>query len=218
MRILHVTDLHADSLWFDWVANHCGRYDLLAISGDLLDAFSKVPLVEQVHAVKAWFNTLSAPVVVCSGNHDYWVSMLPDRNTQGLWISDLKRRDRHKRIVAVDGDVAEFGGLRIAVKGWLGENPEGQFDLLVTHAPPSGTPCAASGIHDNGDPNLWDLECTPRWILCGHVHQPRRFECMWPPLDPTTAVLNPGFDGHAEIPNHWVLDTTTNTRIFRGSS
>jgi predicted MPP superfamily phosphohydrolase len=53
MRILHVTDLHADSLWFDWVANHCGRYDLLAISGDLLDAFSKVPLVEQVHAVQA---------------------------------------------------------------------------------------------------------------------------------------------------------------------
>ncbi|OYV00472.1 MAG: hypothetical protein CFE26_23950, partial [Verrucomicrobiales bacterium VVV1] len=101
MRILHVSDLHADGLWFDWVASYCARYDLLAISGDLLDMFSKVALADQALAVSAWILKLSAPVVVCSGNHDYWVSPKLDRLSEARWLLDLKRTDRHKRILAV---------------------------------------------------------------------------------------------------------------------
>jgi hypothetical protein len=55
---------------------------------------------------------LGTPVVVCSGIHDYQFS-------KARWLSDLKGR-----ILGVDGDVIEFGGLRIGVKGWWGANPE----------------------------------------------------------------------------------------------
>jgi hypothetical protein len=223
MKILHVSDLHADTAWFDWVANTCGRFDLLVLSGDLLDMFSKVPLVDQARAVRDWIMKLDAPAVISSGNHDYWVSIVPDEYHRAQWIFDLKRRDSHKRILAVDGDVIEFRGLRIGVKGWLGQNPEEPLDILVTHAPPSGTPCASSanGRHDNGDQDLWDLEFKPRWILSGHIHDPARHECVWPHIDPETVVLNTGFDGHAEIPNHWVIDTEVlgdeKTWVFRGA-
>jgi Icc-related predicted phosphoesterase len=217
VRILHVSDLHSDGLWFDWLANTCGKFDLLVISGDLLDMFSKVALVDQAKAVRNWMLKLSTPIVVCSGNHDYWIST--DQFCQARWISDLKRTDRRKHILGVDGDVIEFGGLRIGVKGWLGQNPEEPIDVLVTHAPPSGTPCASSanGRHDNGDQDLWDLEFAPRWILCGHIHDPACNQCVWPLIDPTTVVLNTGFDGHAEIPNHWVIDTAKNVHVFRGA-
>jgi Icc-related predicted phosphoesterase len=206
MRILHVSDLHSDSLWYDWVSITCGKFDLLVVSGDFIEMFSKVPLPDQVRAVSDWIMNLGTPMVVCSGNHDYQFS-------KAGWISDLKGR-----ILGIDGDAIEFGGLRIGVKGWWGANPEVPLDILVAHAPPSGTPCAASPTgRDNGDQDLWELEFKPRWILCGHVHDAVRNECVWPPIDATTLVLNPGFDGHAEIPNHWILDTTTGGHVFRGA-
>lgn len=220
MRILHVSDLHADSLWFDWVANKGGRYDLLVISGDLQNAFSNTSMHDQARAISKWLVSLSTPTVVCSGNHDFWATdkrVSVDIHAEASWIKILMGKGK---IVGVDGGVIEFGDLRIGVKGWLGQNPEEPLDVLVTHAPPSGTQCASSanGRHDNGDQDLWDLEYRPRWILCGHIHDPVRHECSWPHIDPTTVVLNTGFDGHAEVPNHWVIDTAKNVHVFRGAS
>lgn len=33
--------------------------------------------------------------------------------------------------------------------------------------------------------------------------------CSWPPLDPTSFILVPGYTENAEIPCHWVIDTDT---------
>lgn len=215
-RILHVSDLHADGHWFDWVANNCGRFDLLVISGDLQNAFSNSDMHAQARAVTQWLLALSTPTIVCSGNHDFWAAdkrVSVDVNAEAAWIKILKGRGN---ILAADDDVIEFGGLRIGVKGWLGQNPEEPLDILVTHAPPSATPCAtsANGRHDNGDQDLWDLAFKPRWILSGHIHDPVRNECVWPHIDPETVVLNTGFDGHAEIPNHWMIDTDKKVQVF----
>ena len=47
MKVLLTADLHSNRRWFRWLENEAGNYDLIAIAGDLLDAFSAIPMTEQ---------------------------------------------------------------------------------------------------------------------------------------------------------------------------
>ena len=116
-------------------------------------------------------------------------------------------------IIGVDGDIVEYRGLRICCNGWLQvPDLDSPIDLLVTHAPPAGCQ-SASGAEsiDVGDPELWPAvqEFPPTLVLSGHVHRPRSLACAWPPIEPTSLILVPGFAEDGEVPNHWVIDTDT---------
>ena len=220
MKILHTADLHLR--WFDWVAEQAPRYDLVIIAGDLLDGFSDVPVHTQAWQCSKWLLSLRTPTVVCSGNHDFWPksrtgAVAPD--AEGAWVRRLRGKGN---IVAVDGDTIEFGGLRIAVNGWL-QVPRlssGHHDIVVSHAPPKGCACASGADgNDNGDPQIWDVLRwdTPSLLLAGHIHDPRKCWCRWPRISPKTLVLVPGYEPRETTPAHWAIDTAAHTARHCGS-
>ena len=216
MKIIHLADLHLQHEWFDWVASQAPLFDLIVIAGDLQDAFSNTPMHDQARAISKWLLAIRSPTVFCSGNHDYWTKSplcSVDPDAKAAWLRRLAGLGSG---LAVDGSTVNLGGLRIAVNGWLQvPDIDGPIDILVTHAPPMGCACAGGAEgRDVGDPELWDAlkYNPPRLMLCGHVHQPRRTWCWWPPPDdPTTLVLVPGCDENSAIPAHWIIDTENRT-------
>jgi len=89
-RLLHLSDLHANDAWFEWVKTIRDPYGLLVVSGDLLNLNARAPLGEQVPRVTAHLSALaSAPLALVSGNHDG----LPERSHEfrGLqWMGRLR--------------------------------------------------------------------------------------------------------------------------------
>lgn len=212
-RILHVSDLHNDQRWLAWVAEHCVEVDLVCIAGDLQNAFAPIGMHAQAKQLREWLVSLSAPICVVDGNHDFWTAHGSiDLHADGGWLKLLRGRGN---VLGVPGDVIDFRDLRIACNGWLQvPDLDRPVDVLVTHAPPSGCQCAAGaeGI-DVGDPDLWPAvqEYPPRIVLSGHIHKPRKVACAWPPIDPTSLVLVPGCDETADVPAHWMIDTDAGT-------
>jgi hypothetical protein len=72
MKVLLTADLHSNLDWFRWLEEEAGKYELVCIAGDLLDAFSKVVLGDQAAQAKGFLYRLAGKtsVAVCSGNHD----------------------------------------------------------------------------------------------------------------------------------------------------
>ena len=209
MRILHLADLHLEHSWFDWVAGHSPGYDLVVIAGDLQNAFSSSGMHDQARAISRWLLNLSVPTIACSGNHDYWARdpRFSDDLAEGSWLRQLRGK---AQILGVDGDVVQLQGIRFAIKGWLQSLPHvnDSVDIVITHAPPAGIPCALDEANrDNGDSLLCEsFVHPPRLILSGHIHSPRSHHSQWPPRDPTTLVLVPGCDEQSVTPAHWSID------------
>ncbi len=67
LTILHVTDLHSHQPHYEWIAQQSESYDILCLSGDLIEHPRESG---QVEWVTAWLNTLTKPTFICSGNHD----------------------------------------------------------------------------------------------------------------------------------------------------
>ena len=70
MRLLLTSDLHFVRPWFDWVAEQAPLYDLVCVSGDLLDAFLPGGLIKQEMVVHRWAGGFRSPLALSSGNHD----------------------------------------------------------------------------------------------------------------------------------------------------
>jgi len=70
MKILHLSDLHLNRAWLEWAGQQAPHYDLVCVSGDLLDMFSRqVPLYGMV-VIKKWADEFPGRLALCSGNHD----------------------------------------------------------------------------------------------------------------------------------------------------
>ena len=67
LTILHVTDLHFHQAHFEWITQQLNTFDILCLSGDLIEHPRELG---QIEWVSAWLNTLSKPTFICSGNHD----------------------------------------------------------------------------------------------------------------------------------------------------
>ena len=172
----------------------------------------------QAKQLREWLVSLRSHTCVVDGNHDFFTARgSVDVYADGGWLKTLRGRGN---VVAVPGDVFEFGGLRIACNGWL-QVPDlnRPVDVLITHAPPSGCQCAAGaeGI-DVGDPDLWPAvqEYPPTLVVTGHIHRPRKLACTWPPIDPTSLILVTGCDEQSPTPAHWVIDTDSKVAIHSG--
>ena len=70
MRILHLSDLHLNSAWLDWARLQAPEFNLVCVSGDLLDMFSREGPLQGMVKVKRWVQTFPGKLALCSGNHD----------------------------------------------------------------------------------------------------------------------------------------------------
>lgn len=210
MKILHVADIHHHAGWMRWISENAPRFDIVALAGDLQDAFSPMGMHAQAKTLSSWITSLPTLTVVCSGNHDFWAGdarATRDVYAEAGWIRMLRGRGK---VLAVDGDVIEHRGVRIAVNGWLKTPKSSAVDILVTHAPPAGTSCSigAEG-HDVGDLEIEVSGINPWLILSGHVHQPSSLWCRWR----DSLVLVPGRDETSGIPPYWIVDTVEKSAV-----
>lgn len=70
MKILHLTDLHFNQYVFSWIKEMQRNYDVICLTGDLIDARKNIPAKEQADTILEWLHELDVPIFVCSGNHD----------------------------------------------------------------------------------------------------------------------------------------------------
>lgn len=173
MKLLHVTDFHASKRWFQWVADHADEYDLVAHTGDFLDAFGAESLGSQVRWITAWARSLRRPLLWCPGNHDTESTAAPV--SSGKWMEALPVVKPSARV--------EAPGQSFVRLGWRSPIPKLlRGDIVLAHAPPAGcfTATTAGGM-DNGDLDLGDalrsLAASPPWlVLSGHIHHPARWK------------------------------------------
>jgi predicted MPP superfamily phosphohydrolase len=95
MKLLLTTDLHFRLDWFRWLKEQAPNYDLVCITGDLLDMFEAKSTREQAREVTKIIRELAdiVPVAVCSGNHDNAGGLIShDRASLYKWLVDLSAR------------------------------------------------------------------------------------------------------------------------------
>lgn len=223
MKLLTVSDLHYNMRQFDWLMNRAGDYDMVIISGDLLNIAGHVDLDTQILVIEKYLRRLQerVPLVVCSGNHD------GDRRSEsGEYFADWLA---NKQLPGIHGDGAsiEFGGWLFSICPWW-DGPVGRARVeaflekeaakgignwfVVHHAPPSDSRTAWSGKRDFGDSDLREFIQVrqPRIVLCGHVHQaPFRQGGGWHDKIGDTLVFNAGYQ-MAEMPPCLVFDLSAN--------
>jgi len=82
LKLLHVTDLHLNKNWYDWVAAHALDYDATCISGDLLNLFGFDDVgngaKSQIRWVRHWVANFPSKLFLRSGNHDYFPTLPKD--------------------------------------------------------------------------------------------------------------------------------------------
>jgi Icc-related predicted phosphoesterase len=214
MKLLHVTDFHANRQWFDWVTEHAEEFDLIAYTGDFLNLFGKEPLASQVRWISAWARTLQRPLLWTSGNHDTEIQEAPV--SSGRWLDRLPG----SKAFSQSGHAEVIGHTFIRV-GWRGPIPElCSGSVLLAHVPPSGCDTARTnaGGADAGDLDLGDAirasTTAPRWVLSGHIHSPAH----WVDRCGSAYSFNPGVNpnARAKVPNFCKIDTAAGrARWFR---
>lgn len=201
MRILHLSDLHAVNGHFEWVIKEQARYDLVCITGDLLDANPLKDVGDQLGRVIRHLERIRKPLALCSGNHDSLAGAGP-RLEHAQWLRELRGPN-----VWIDGEMFEFGEFKFRCIPWNGFIPEVQSEeIWLMHAPPGGAKTAiARGGINWGDLVLGDLcraALGPALALSGHIHDPQahfsRVGRTW--------SLNPGCAEKASTPNHNIID------------
>jgi predicted phosphodiesterase len=70
MKILHLSDLHLNRAWLEWAGQQAPHYDLVCVSGDLLDMFSRQAPLYGMVVIKKWADEFPGRLALCSGNHD----------------------------------------------------------------------------------------------------------------------------------------------------
>ncbi len=200
MKILHVSDLHYNLGWFNWLERVAANYDLVCIAGDLLDASQPDIISEQIRTVAASIGRMSTTVAICSGNHDLVKGVeIPS----ALWMHELCLPH-----VWVEGNSFKIGGRNLLCHSWLSPlHAASEDDIWIIHLPPQGTETsrAKENNFDHGDFEFSEL-CKsgrgPAIALCGHIHQPR----SWHDIVGRTLVLNPGESNDPGIPAHIIID------------
>jgi predicted phosphodiesterase len=201
MRILHVTDFHASDALYGWLSRESDGFDLVALSGDLLDLNHPGAVGDQIDRVLAHMKLIAAPLALCSGNHDSVAGSGP-RLKLASWLKAARREK-----VWIDGDLFEIGGYRFRCIPWSGKLPDAKpEEIWLIHSPPDEAPTGISqggsgwGNFEFGE--LCRSSNGPRLALSGHVHEPQ----SWRAKVGRTWSLNPGCPDHAHMPNHVMID------------
>lgn len=202
MTILHVSDLHFNRRWFNWLADNAPAHDLLVVAGDLLNHTDDTTrLGKQIEWVSDWIRAYPHPLCVCSGPHDLEWSSTVGRWTPAYWLREID-----DPTVWADGRRLTFGAHSILNIGYTTRPKGGDADIWVVHTPPRGTSVATHlDGRDAGDEELamTARHYTPRLILSGGVHD----ATSWCDELGSTLCLNPGREPDVPYPNHIVVNT-----------
>ena len=68
MRVLHCSDIHANDRWFRWLIGESRHFDLVCLSGDILDLNAYRSTEGQLERVMVHLQAIEAPLAICSGN------------------------------------------------------------------------------------------------------------------------------------------------------
>ena len=214
MRILHCSDLHASESAFQWVIKQSLNYNLVCLTGDLLDLNPYRLPAGQIERVISYLNLIKVPLAICSGNHDNF-GAYDDRLVGARWMQNLRRPT-----VWLDGDRFEIGGHRFRAFPWMSMVPAtaDADEIWLMHAPPDLSPTSiVRGGVDFGDFALGELcrsGAGPCLVLSGHVHERVR----WIAKIGRSWSLNPGCEPDATIPNHIVIELSRGHATFHGSA
>lgn len=209
MKLLHLTDLHGHLPWYHFLAREASKYNLVCISGDLIELDDSAP--GQIAAVTDILASIRCPIAICSGNHD---TIHAKHSPMGqYWVADLKREG-----VCVDKGQTKSGDWLVYCHPWLEPmRTAGPREIWLAHAPPERTATSQHALSgaDSGDHEFAELCRTgagPAIALCGHAHHPRH----WHATLGRTLVLNPGRSTDPRTPAYIVLDLErkTATRHF----
>lgn len=181
------------------------QYDVVCLTGDLLDIFAIYQIDDQLRVVTTALRRVTIPLALCSGNHDSFnAPPAPPSLHHAAWLGELRRPG-----VWVDGDAFELGGIKGRCIAWNAPLPAASGrEIWLYHAPPARSPLAINQCGgDSGDEILGEI-CRagkgPGLLLCGHQHTPQK----WLYRLGRTWCLNPDRSGLASVPNHIIVDAT----------
>ncbi len=176
MKILHTSDLHFNTQWFDWIVKQQESYDIFVISGDFLGSSKEEALVKQIAWVTDWIKAFNKPLFVCSGNHDI------EEFDNEEWLNRIDTENYYP-----DNCKKVINGIKFGCYPYIGAEGYYDFDdvdVLITHVPPAYIDVAidANTSVDWGDDELYNAlvqkTINPNIILCGHMHTPKARECV----------------------------------------
>jgi uncharacterized protein len=196
MTIWLTGDLHFNLKQFQYLLKQQQNYDILCLSGDLLDS-SKQELNWQKQEIATLLAKFSKPVFICSGNHDV------DGAAEHNHYLDIDKKDN----LYLDGRIKTIEHIRFGVMGYgcADMEPFARCDILLTHVPPAHTKVAQDRKGDWGDAALYAklksgvLE--PKFVFCGHVEQPLAQRV----IVNKTVVVNAGANHEDSVPRVGVI-------------
>lgn len=204
IKLLHVSDLHFNQQQFLWITQQANQYDVICLTGDLIDdsIHQSLNCQQQVQWIQDWLLSINIPICICSGNHD--VIAFSDREQSSAhWLNTLTGQH-----VYTDNMTVTIGNMLFGCLPY--ENPQftnfKDCDVLLHHVPPSRLKVAKQSGNDWGCRDFREAidvsELKAKYILCGHVHKPSvpvsRFKGK--------IVSNPGNVSKNAIPNSNVIE------------
>lgn len=211
MKILSVSDLHAQTRWVEWLQKTALSYDALFLPGDLLDGMPPHEGREKKE-VLAMLQILCAqglPVFLCTGNHDGGLWDLSDGiQEQGLIDLLVREQDSLPKLV-LDGESGKVGEITVQCIAYGEPLPLDTcgVDIWLIHEPPDETPLSidysgcAMGNFELIDRARTDPNSLPPLIIGGHVHSAPE----WHHRQGNTLFLNSGQDLRAAVPHHFEI-------------
>ncbi|QCT95030.1 metallophosphoesterase [Caminibacter mediatlanticus TB-2] len=182
MELVHLTDLHFNIKWFEWLKKNEKNYDIFCITGDFLDE-TKDNIKYQKDYIRKFIKDFSSLLFVCSGNHD----------------DDIEWLYFEKDNYYFDNCKKEINGIKIGSFPYLGGNIYDFYDcdILLTHIPPKNTKTSIdkNTLKDYGDFEIYYAiknGFSPKFILSGHIHNPLKTKDK---LN-STIIYNPGLNKH----------------------
>jgi predicted phosphodiesterase len=230
MKILITADLHFRLHWFRWLIEQGANYDLVCISGDLLDMFKFESRTEQAREVSRWIRELAKAtwVAVCSGNHDTAGRQISaDRAPVYEWLAALGKEPK----VITDGATQTVNDLIVTTvpyhcskeqksvwldRGFTIRRQRGGPWLVLHHIPPIAYP---GSTKEEGEAAELMIQYRPDYFVSGHSHQFPYFEGhSWAMRAGDVTVFAPGQLLGANFPNHIILDTSTKQVSWNAAS
>jgi len=201
MKLLFVSDLHAQEVKMSWVLEHARAFDAVCVAGDLLDIFSAEPPERQQRRVLSWRDSVlreGTALVWCSGNHDFILGdRTPVEGHSPAWMCDTTMAGfigdgRSERIKLRSGElVITTIPWPAAYAGMFAEDVQESYDreihslisegqhlsvelpwLLLCHEPPASTKIAGDYLSQEALLARQIVEAArPNISLHGHMHE-----------------------------------------------
>lgn len=177
---------------------------------------------EQINFVLQWLEKLTKPTFICSGNHDVesdlneldfdlncFTNNIDDIDEWEIdvdyykgeacsWFSQIKNKK-----VYSDNAIETINGICFGVIPYQYSGSLERFkrcDIILHHEPPQKTQTAIQNGIDLGSYELYlalkSKEIVPKYLLCGHVHNPNQTEAKIN----LTRIYNPGIKFTQAIP------------------